>query len=117
MRQKLSDTERRSAVMAAQASSLPISDAGDTFISRLLNIVVHLYRQEQYSDLVVKVAGEEVRAHKFVLAARSDVWSLTNLATTSVLDLSDAKPNIAQAMLRWVYTDVLELSGDDAFLT
>lgn len=43
------------------------------------------------SDLKVKVAGENLSAHKFVLAARSDVWSLANLATTSELDLSGEK--------------------------
>lgn len=40
------------------------------------------------SDLKVKVAGEQINAHKFVLAARSDVWSLSNLASTNELDLS-----------------------------
>lgn len=40
------------------------------------------------SDLKVKVAGKKLSAHKFVLAARSDVWSLANLASTSELDLS-----------------------------
>lgn len=41
-----------------------------------------------FSDLKVIVAGEKVNAHKFVLAARSDVWSLANMASTSELDLS-----------------------------
>lgn len=41
-----------------------------------------------FSDLKVNVAGEKVNAHKFVLAARSDVWSLANMASTSELDLS-----------------------------
>ena len=44
------------------------------------------------SDLKVKVAGENLSAHKFVLAARSDVWSLANLATTSELDLTGEQP-------------------------
>ncbi|CAB1316853.1 unnamed protein product [Coregonus sp. 'balchen'] len=57
-----------------------------------------------------------LNAHKFVLAARSDAWSLANLASTSEMDLSDAKPEVAMAMLRWAYTDNLELSEDDAFL-
>lgn len=121
-----------------------------------------------YSDLKVKVAGKMLSAHKFVLAARSDAWSLANLASTTQLDLSgepswgnsifnsrqivlifqtvlchfyrlitefcfsfsvcvcvffffldylvDCKPEVAMAMLRWVYTDELELSEDDAFL-
>uniref|UniRef100_A0A8C8DZH7 Ankyrin repeat and FYVE domain containing 1 n=1 Tax=Oryzias sinensis TaxID=183150 RepID=A0A8C8DZH7_9TELE len=118
MQQKLADTERRCAVLAAQTSSQgsPGPAAADTFISRLLEIVASLYKQEQYSDLTVKVAGEDFYAHKFVLAARSDIWSLANLATTSQLDLSDCKPEVAVAMLQWVYTDDLELSEDDAFL-
>lgn len=41
-----------------------------------------------YSDLKVKVAGKMLSAHKFVLAARSDAWSLANLASTTALDLS-----------------------------
>lgn len=30
--------------------------------------------------------------------------------------LTDCKPEVAMAMLRWVYTDELELTEDDAFL-
>lgn len=30
--------------------------------------------------------------------------------------LVDCKPEVAMAMLRWVYTDELELTEDDAFL-
>ncbi|XP_039866819.1 rabankyrin-5 isoform X2 [Simochromis diagramma] len=118
MQQKLADTERRCAMLAAQSSSqgTPTPAATDTFISRLLDIVADLYQQEQYSDLKVKVVGEQIHAHKFVLAARSDVWSLSNLASTNELDLSDCKPEVAMAMLRWTYTDELELSEDDAFL-
>ncbi|TMS13713.1 Rabankyrin-5 [Larimichthys crocea] len=118
MQQKLADTERRCAVLAAQTSGqgTPSPVAADTFISRLLDIVADLYQQEQYSDLKVKVTGKKLSAHKFVLAARSDVWSLANLASTSELDLSDCKPEVAMAMLRWAYTDELELSEDDAFL-
>lgn len=40
------------------------------------------------SDLKIKVKDKHIRAHKFVLAARSDAWSLANLASTEELDLS-----------------------------
>ncbi|XP_075876227.1 rabankyrin-5 isoform X3 [Nelusetta ayraudi] len=118
MQQKLADTERRCAVLAAQTSGPPSScpAAADTFISRLLDIVANLYQQEQYSDLKVNVVGEKVNAHKFVLAARSDVWSLASMASTSELDLTDCRPEVAMAMLRWAYTDELELTEDDTFL-
>jgi hypothetical protein len=40
------------------------------------------------SDLKIKVGGRHISAHKFVLAARSDSWSLANLSSTEELDLS-----------------------------
>lgn len=50
MQQKLADTERRCAMLAAQTSSQssPTTAAASTFISRLLDIVADLYQQEQY---------------------------------------------------------------------
>lgn len=50
MQQKLADTERRCAVLAAQVSGQgsTSSTAPDTFISRLLDIVADLYQQAQY---------------------------------------------------------------------
>lgn len=40
------------------------------------------------SDLKIKVGDRHINAHKFVLAARSDSWSLANLSSTKELDLS-----------------------------
>lgn len=40
------------------------------------------------SDLKIKVGDRHISAHKFVLAARSDSWSLANLSSTEELDLS-----------------------------
>ncbi|KAI1231928.1 hypothetical protein IHE44_0007570 [Lamprotornis superbus] len=114
LQKKLVDTERRCNVLAVEANQ---DNASDTFISRLLTIVAELYQQEQYSDLKIKVGDKHIRAHKFVLAARSDTWSLANLASTEELDLSDADPEVTMAMLRWIYTDELELREDDIFLT
>uniref|UniRef100_A0A8C4SLQ6 Ankyrin repeat and FYVE domain containing 1 n=1 Tax=Erpetoichthys calabaricus TaxID=27687 RepID=A0A8C4SLQ6_ERPCA len=114
MQQKLADTEKRCAMLEAQANQ---ESTSESFISRLLSIVADLYQQEQYSDLKIKIGDKKVFAHKFVLAARSDNWSLANLSSTTELDMSDTKPEVAMAMLRWVYTDKLELKEDDVFLT
>ncbi|XP_023688715.1 rabankyrin-5 isoform X1 [Paramormyrops kingsleyae] len=111
MQQKLADTEKRCTLLTARESG------SDSFICRLLAIVAELYQQDQYSDLKVKVGEKMYSAHKFVLAARSDVWSLSNMTAVTELDLSaDTKPSVAMAMLRWAYTDELELSEDDTFL-
>ncbi|XP_013925290.1 PREDICTED: rabankyrin-5 isoform X1 [Thamnophis sirtalis] len=114
LQKKLTETERKCTLLAAQSNK---ENASDSFISRLLTIVAELYEQEQYSDLKIKVGDRYISAHKFVLAARSEAWSLANLVSTAELDLSDADPEVAMAMLRWIYTDELELREDDVFLT
>lgn len=52
------------------------------------------------SDLKVKVGDQSFSAHKFVLAARSDVWSLANLASTAELDLS-GKNRLRPGVTHW----------------
>nr|XP_020019082.1 rabankyrin-5 isoform X3 [Castor canadensis] len=114
LQKKLAETEKRCTLLAAQANK---ENNSESFISRLLTIVADLYEQEQYSDLKIKVGGRHISAHKFVLAARSDSWSLANLSSTEELDLSDANPDVTMTMLRWIYTDELDFREDDVFLT
>ncbi|XP_059764801.1 rabankyrin-5 isoform X1 [Balaenoptera ricei] len=114
LQKKLAETEKRCTLLAAQANK---ESSKESFISRLLTIVADLYEQEQYSDLKIKVGGRHINAHKFVLAARSDSWSLASLSSTEELDLSDANPEVTMTMLRWIYTDELEFREDDVFLT
>ncbi|KAF6031810.1 hypothetical protein EB796_009888 [Bugula neritina] len=56
------------------ASAASPQSGGDGFVFRLLSIVSQLYDKSQYSDLVINVDGKAIRAHKFVLKARSDHW-------------------------------------------
>lgn len=114
LQQKLAETEKKCTLLAAQTNK---EASDDSFISRLLAIVAQLYQQEQYSDLKIKVGDQNISAHKFVLAARSEVWSLANLASTKELNLSDCNPEVTMAMLRWIYTDELDLREDDIYLT
>nr|KAF6454662.1 ankyrin repeat and FYVE domain containing 1 [Rousettus aegyptiacus] len=114
LQKKLAETEKRCTLLAAQANK---ENSSESFISRLLTIVADLYEQDQYSDLKIKVADRYINAHKFVLAARSDSWSLASLSSTKELDLSDANPEVTMTMLRWIYTDELEFKEDDVFLT
>ena len=41
-----------------------------------------------FSDLVVELDGHSIKAHKFVLAARSDTWGVPDLGVATNLDLS-----------------------------
>ena len=40
------------------------------------------------SDITVKFAGQKLRAHKFIMAARSDFWSNRDLNELSELELT-----------------------------
>jgi hypothetical protein len=65
------------------------SDPGDNFISRLLKTIGELFDKDLYSDLRVALKdGQRLRAHKFVLDARSKNWDSQNLSSISELDLS-----------------------------
>lgn len=50
--------------------------------------VIQVYAFFPISDLKIKIGDKRISAHKFVLAARSDTWSLANLASAEELDLS-----------------------------
>lgn len=41
-----------------------------------------------YSDLTIELDGRTIRAHKFVLSARSNNWGVPDLADVDRLDLT-----------------------------
>ena len=43
--------------------------------------------QEKYSDIAVHLGARNVRAHRFVLAARSDNWGVPSLADVDSLGM------------------------------
>lgn len=51
-------------------------------------------------------------AHKFVLNARSEEWREEVLADKTELDWSDLESDVGFALLRWIYTDVVDLQHD-----
>lgn len=79
----------------------------NSFVYRLLKIVAELFNKELYryhharssidlifsftissSDIAVKLDGETLYGHRFILAARSTKWDPQQLGDASVLDLS-----------------------------
>lgn len=85
-----------------------------SFVSRLALTTASLYGRSIYSDLNIKTNsnGTIMPAHKFVLHARSDKWRNEALATAKELDWSDLDEDIATALLRWIYTDIIDLQHD-----
>lgn len=55
--------------------------------------------------------GGELRAHKFVLDARSKNWDSQNLSTISQLDLTDVKYEIGYSLIKWAYTDCIDCAN------
>jgi hypothetical protein len=55
--------------------------------------------------------GEKLRAHKFVLDARSKNWDSQNLSNINKLDLMDVKYDIGYSLIKWAYTDLIECAN------
>ncbi|XP_076282442.1 rabankyrin-5 [Lasioglossum baleicum] len=74
------------------------------FIGKLLTIIASLYGQHRYSDVTVKLMGQEIPAHKFILSARTDFFSDSVLAEVNTLDWTYLDTNIGLLLLKWIYT-------------
>lgn len=83
-----------------------------SFVSRLVLTVASLYGRTVYSDMTIKMTSKVVPAHKFVLHARSEDWREEVLSDISELNWSDMDEDIATALLRWIYMDVVDLQHD-----
>nr|XP_045601096.1 rabankyrin-5-like [Procambarus clarkii] len=92
-----------------------ITEGEDSFVTRLLRFVADLYDEEKYSDMSVHLGSRDVRAHRFVLAARSNSWGIPSLADVDSLDWSALDEEVGEAVLRWVYTDHVSLLNDHNF--
>ncbi|GAB0091615.1 rabankyrin-5 [Sergentomyia squamirostris] len=114
LQKSYTELERRYSLKSASAG-----DSGDdvgelsSFISRLTMTVVRLYNRKSYSDITIKLKDKsQIPAHRFVLNARSDKWSEEFLENKTELDWSDLDNEVAYALLRWIYTDAVDLQTD-----
>ncbi|XP_051212752.1 BTB/POZ and MATH domain-containing protein 2-like [Lolium perenne] len=75
-----------------------------------------MLRGERGMDVTFKVGGQEYRAHRFVLAARSPVFSAMLFGPMAekdmrCLDIADMHPLIFKKMLHYIYTGSLPKCG------
>ncbi|CAF1139911.1 unnamed protein product [Adineta ricciae] len=90
----------------------------DSFICRLLKTVAELFNRELYSDISIKLDGETLYGHRFILAARSRKWDSQQLDDAAELDLSDIPYDVGFQLIKWVYTDeIVEKQNEDFLLT
>ncbi|XP_041349199.1 rabankyrin-5-like [Gigantopelta aegis] len=112
LQNKYADLERKYQVAVAVVGA----GGQDSFVAKLLSLVADLFDKEQYSDLIIQLdEGKELKAHKFILSSRSSEWGV-DLNVVTELDLSDIKHDVAFSLLRWVYTDEIDIRAEDTFL-
>ncbi|XP_060560051.1 rabankyrin-5-like, partial [Ruditapes philippinarum] len=113
LQKRLADVERKYQVLSASSGQ-----SGDNnFVTKLLHTVADLFDKQLYSDLTIQLeGGRQLFGHRFVLAARSDHWGVDDLSKVSDLDFSDIKYNVSYALMKWVYTDDINIESDSGFL-
>ncbi|XP_067130283.1 rabankyrin-5 [Centruroides vittatus] len=110
LQSRLAEVEKKYSIALAATGNVN----EDSFVSRLLKTVANLFDKELYSDLTVHLDGRIIRAHKFVLSARSNSWGVPNLDQTEHLYLTDIPLDTGLTLLKWVYTDQVDLSRPDS---
>jgi speckle-type POZ protein len=73
------------------------------------------------TDTTIVVGGEEFRAHRWLLAARSPVFAEELLASPKGkkdsgahrIEINDMEPSVFKSLLRYMYTDALPVATDD----
>lgn len=93
------------------------ADCGDNiennFAFRLLELIHNLYDSSVYSDVTIVLSDSEIRAHKLVLSARSELWNESVLQSKEKLDWTDLETEVAKSMIRWIYTNELVFASDE----
>ncbi|XP_055377542.1 rabankyrin-5 [Condylostylus longicornis] len=105
------ELERKYSKAAASSTDKEAKEFS-SFVSRLVMTVATLYGRNTYSDIKIKLSDKVIPGHKFVLNARSEEWREEVLIDQDELDWSDLDGDVGFALLRWIYTDVVDLQHD-----
>jgi len=70
------------------------------------------------SDVVIKLSDRQLPGHRLILATRSSHWDSQDdrMSSTKEIDLSSLTPNVATAIIKWVYTNQVYLPQDEVFV-
>ncbi|KAH8379366.1 hypothetical protein KR009_004439, partial [Drosophila setifemur] len=112
LQRSYTDLERKYNEIVASAANGEFAGELTSFISRLSLTVASLYGRSTYSDINIRSQSKIFPAHKFIFHARSEKWQDDVLASTEELDWSDLKEDVVVALLRWMYTDQIDLHHD-----
>lgn len=84
----------------------------------LINDLSGLFGNEKYSDVVFDIRGQQFKAHKNILSARSSVFSEMfqheGLEASHQVNIQDIDPEVFQEVLRFIYTGHVPSTKMDA---
>lgn len=89
-------------------------------LANRLSTAFTLDQVSPFSDFIIKCEGKTFHCHKFMLVSSSEVFAAmfshpeTLEAKTGVLQIEDSDPEDIEHLLRFIYTDVAEVDGDQA---
>lgn len=112
LQRNFTELERKYSKVVAASGDPDLGGEFSSFVSRLAMTVATLYGRKTYADLEIRLGDKTMPAHKFVLNARSEEWREEVLSDTTELDWTDLEPDVGYALLRWLYTDVIDLQHD-----
>ncbi|XP_058788653.1 rabankyrin-5 [Phymastichus coffea] len=81
------------------------SKEDQSFIGKLLSQIALLHGEHRYSDMTVLLGEKKIPVHKFVFAARSDLWN--SLSEETFLDWKHLDKTVGTVLLKWIYTDTV----------
>lgn len=112
LQKNYNDLEKKYNEVTATSGANDLGGEFNSFVSRLVFTVSTLYGRKIYSDIAVRLKDKAVPVHKFVLSARSEEWREDVLADLTELDWTDMDSDVGNTLLRWIYTDVIDLQND-----
>ena len=85
----------------------------------LLTNLAKFFMSMSNSDVTFVIGKKEFQAHKTILSARSPVFAAMfqhNMKEASLnrVDVVDIEPDIFQALLRFIYTDQVDLTSENS---
>lgn len=81
----------------------------------MVNCMFSLQQSSKYADVVLKFEKEEIKAHKFILSARSYLLA-KQLEETNIVSLSNISPTIFKILLDYMYCATLNVSDIDTII-
>ncbi|XP_053209790.1 rabankyrin-5-like [Panonychus citri] len=115
LQSKNSEIERKYNVLVASSGETSESH----FVNRLMKTIANLLDKDDYSDCTICLKGGDVKVHKFILTSRGNHWGAEDFSETKTLDWSDIPYDTGLVILKWIYTDQIDLTSnsEEAILT